>query len=674
MKKNILYLIVIIPNIVFCQFINIENGIFKKNGEPFYPKIINYSVSIKTNNNNYYLSPNDCYCKDGWWDAEEEIWYWDCCKNDPQICMKKIEDDIQNIHDWGFDAIRLSGFSVKEKEEGLVFEYSVLPINELINQHFEKLEIFLDIVKKYDLKIIIVTGGCDSLFNEYSIYLKQLAERFREDSTIMAYDLYNEPEYSDNGFYYTKFETCEMVSDWYNSIREVNQNHLVTIGLGSSLSTLNWDPYFMTVDFLSFHPYPRFSTELNFNQVLAELKWYSSVINKPWMIGETGLAGNNDIYDTTCYIDTHVPSEEDQRNYAEISINQCFDCGGIAYSWWQYQDVFWGREDTCFDNTIGLKYRDENALNQSGKEKLIVTDNIFKNYMYNFNPNNCEIDQEVYFNPNGYNGYHVKGYVLDEYSNPIKDAVILAQSGFTGEFSVSHSDENGYFDIYSQHKDAIIYKIRISYPGYSVYQTEGYSSVDTSEIIEAKLINYRYNDYEEYSESIIQNGQSKIVFADNSITTHNVKVNNGGKLSLYADEKININQNFTVDSGAYFTAKVGTFQKCNTFANNEKNILSEYKIQKQIVKLSEIGQKKLQDIGANFEVYPNPTSRFLYFKPYNIVKKIYIIDIEGRTLFELNLLHKKNCYTLDFQDYKKGMYIVTFITENGTYRKKIILK
>jgi hypothetical protein len=88
-----------------------------------------------------------------------------------------------------------------------------------------------------------------------------------------------------------------------------------------------WDPNILDVDFISFHPY-----EYQPEQVRNELRWYGEHVDKPWIIGETSLPADNDSVPYT-----------DQLEFARKTLAQARACGAVGYTWWQFQDVGWGR-------------------------------------------------------------------------------------------------------------------------------------------------------------------------------------------------------------------------------------------------------------------------------------------------------------------------------------------
>jgi len=77
----------------------------------------------------------------------------------------------------------------------------------------------------------------------------------------------------------------------------------------------------------------------------------------------------------------------------------------------------------------------------------------------------------------------------------------------------------------------------------------------------------------------------------------------------------------------------------------------------------------LESEKSNLEIYPNPTSDFIYIK--NIEKKnIKIYDISGRILDEIFVENQK----IDFSNFKAGIYFISVETENGIKTQKIIIE
>ena len=136
------------------------------------------------------------------------------------------------------------------------------------------------------LKVILLTGkagNTTTTFHDlYGDYLGRLAKKLKNNTTLMAYDLYNEPA----NMSLSKEIICNSVNNWYTIIKTNDPNHMVTIGLQNALDVFSWDPGLLSVDFLSFHLYPFPSTNdthLIFDprkRVFSDIKWISNIANK----------------------------------------------------------------------------------------------------------------------------------------------------------------------------------------------------------------------------------------------------------------------------------------------------------------------------------------------------------------------------------------------------------
>lgn len=82
------------------------------------------------------------------------------------------------------------------------------------------------------------------------------------------------------------------------------------------------------------------------------------------------------------------------------------------------------------------------------------------------------------------------------------------------------------------------------------------------------------------------------------------------------------------------------------------------------------------DVEVGLDVYPNPTSDILNVEQHtNKFQDIIvrIISNNGVVVLEKELKSKK-IYQFDMSSYPKGLYIVESLTEEGTFKKKIVLK
>ena len=155
------------------------------------------------------------------------------------------EADFQLIKDTGLNTIRLPMYYrnfMEGPDEALTMREDA----------FEKLDYFLELAKKYDLKVIVdmhgVVGGqsgyehCgtrDMDFWENETYIQSMCDLWRNiasyyvterpdlASTILAYDLVNEPtKRTDIGTGPLQWQVMDRL---YDAIREVDQHHVISI-------------------------------------------------------------------------------------------------------------------------------------------------------------------------------------------------------------------------------------------------------------------------------------------------------------------------------------------------------------------------------------------------------------------------------------------------------------
>jgi hypothetical protein len=239
-------------------FIYVNDGKFMYQCNELYPEAVNYRVDIKYDSvsDDFYISPESQYCP---WITEYNC--FDC--GNPDNCIEKIHNDMEGIYNMGFNTVRVCGFTVKQSEdyENIASEYTD-PLQSPYTTHFDLIEQFTDIASEHSLKVILLTAGhkVDGVKLKYGSYLEELAQRFKYNHTIFAYDIYNEPSVARHHTSSTpdnKNYVFDMFSNWYDNIRNNTANQLVTVGAFSEDAIVQWDPAVMKVDFMSFHTYPR---------------------------------------------------------------------------------------------------------------------------------------------------------------------------------------------------------------------------------------------------------------------------------------------------------------------------------------------------------------------------------------------------------------------------------
>lgn len=154
------------------------------------------------------------------------------------------EEDFVNIKNIGMNTIRLPMWYrtfMEGPDDNLVMKEDA----------FELVDWFLEMAKKYDLKVILdmhgVVGGQsghehsgtrDRDFWTTEIYINQMCELWKNIAshyknersdladTILAYDLVNEPAYQGH---YTEKLQWDVMDRLYDSIREVDKDHVISI-------------------------------------------------------------------------------------------------------------------------------------------------------------------------------------------------------------------------------------------------------------------------------------------------------------------------------------------------------------------------------------------------------------------------------------------------------------
>jgi hypothetical protein len=388
------------------NYVSIENKRFSLNGKYFYPIAVNYVATLLTDGNNYWASTS--------WD------YYTTGAVQPIIkdsSLLRLKADMQLIKQMGFNTVRIVGIgeeSVNNNEISVravgnnFIKNVILKDDESYKKYFDALEEMLKIVDKEGLKVILLLriNKPDAFIEKH---LRKLVFRFRNNTTIMAYDLFNEPLYFDEPIR-TKEEIYEMTRRWHKSIKLNAPNHLVTIGLASLREVFEWDPNIIDVDFVSFHPY-----EYEPEQVRNELAWYGRYVQKPWMIEETAIPADNDSV-----------SYEEQKKFAHKTLKQAYNCGALGYTWWQYKDVHW---EDYFSSYLGV-------INRTGetktiKDNLIVQGTVkpMAEEIKKFDPtakkDSCLCLTNYYNYSNG-KACRIKGRLIDENDDPIEGGVILA--------------------------------------------------------------------------------------------------------------------------------------------------------------------------------------------------------------------------------------------------------
>ncbi|MBE5819173.1 MAG: glycoside hydrolase family 5 protein [Clostridiales bacterium] len=268
------------------------------------------------------------------------------------------EADFELLKDTGINTIRLPVYYrtfMEGSDDALVMREDA----------FEKLDYFLDLAKKYDLKVIIdmhgVVGGQsgyehsgtrDAEFWDNETYINSMCELWRNialhyindrpdlASTILAYDLVNEPIISTALSMGSK--QWKGLDKLYDAIREVDDHHVISIESVwypvslPSPGKFDWENVLYQYHFYNWNPDSLLTNELFYRVILS---LYSlSDYDVPKFVGEFNFFGNEEAWD----------------EYLEL-----YDSLGWGWTVWSYKVVSVG----WWDSSWGLAVRKLNLQN-----------------------------------------------------------------------------------------------------------------------------------------------------------------------------------------------------------------------------------------------------------------------------------------------------------------------
>jgi len=495
------------------SFIYMENEKFFQGCEEFYPMIMNYSISYEDSAGSLRITSPMNQC--------EKIQGCNSCGVSRQDYRDKIASHLETIAVMGFNTLRIVGLTVRYDDQkdsegdftgnlisNSYYEFGKSGPNKLHCHKYNKKGISLndmndfkrqgdlfaqlfDIIREENipLKVILVTGGhgIEMRSETYRDYLKYLADRFSGEPILFAYDLYNEPQYSEkvDPRATNKYDRANWFNGWYKVIKEKAPWHFVTYGPVLT-DIFGWDPEVMPCDFFAYHIYspPRkncnWSYDTAFISYKVNLKYASENFSKPWILGETGLSGINPEVYANYKINPVVSSEEEQRAFMESSLKYVKWYGIGGYALWMFKDVIWSFKN--MDTKVAkqyfmgvVHYRENNDWKPAAYE------------FAKFDPTKTCSDcthplPDHYYNSYFYPYTLVEGSVFSRHSDrdrsaiPFKDALIRVTIGKSGTKDFNHpfltfSDARGRFTIRSLYKDndMVVKQIRISAPSMSQY-------------------------------------------------------------------------------------------------------------------------------------------------------------------------------------------------------------
>jgi hypothetical protein len=432
--------------------ITISQGKFVSEGKPWFALTANYQVDVFTDDETtYWVGPHHGYNSNN----------QRCCNNQLDARMA-LFSDFAHIKDMGFNTIRICGLELKAGsssadkklwlncKKGASLENVMLLSSKKNNKILASMaKIIVEEAQDAGLQIIFLTGAANlqrnKIQDKYNEWLEILCDSLKKTAPIFAIDIYNEPIYSSSSKL-NKNELYTITKKWTNTIKSKLPKTLTTIGLIGPEDVGGWDPEVITIDFVSYHLYPRGN---DFEYVVATMHWISQTSKKPWMIGETGYSGTDDS------TQTHRQGDAaEQYKYAEYTLNRSQCEGAQGYSWWVYHDVFWGN---AVDN-MGL-------IDHNGKEKPIVS--LFKSFDYTKPTKPCPLPDDLHYYRMEYSDFVITGIVEDESGKPLVNAVVCGWDADWKNFRWTVTQKNG---SYSLGSNTPIKFLKISALGYSFYK------------------------------------------------------------------------------------------------------------------------------------------------------------------------------------------------------------
>ena len=464
-RINILILLIFLSFTGTAQYVTVNSscGFADGSGNPYRPLVCNYGIQfLQDDVGNWFISPEQGYSRN--WSTPDSKFMFDPISGDHvnspsnvSLSESKLPADLARIKGLGFTEIRLSGMGINITSGGV----ATYPTGSQTT-YFTLLDHFMSQASTAGIRVIFILGGGNNTFSNnaaYKSFMNTIAAHYATNTSLMGYDLYNEPEYTLwQSIPNDKYNITKMVTEWNNAIKKFDPNHLTTIGLVSPRSVSEFDPVVLPLDFVSFHFYPLSNhydvTDAN-SLMDTYYYWLSRTMTVPWIIGETGYAGTDtpnggepSIYGTAA----------DQSSFAVHTLQQSVNCGCKGYSWWKYQQTTWGMAN---EDYLGLY--DSYTGSADGGPKAATT--AFAAYSGLIQTtSSCSQPGNYYTALNG-TSYMNQGYVKDQNGNPIVNAVITGKENSTNTDYTSFTDATGHFAISSGGNT--FYRITVSYPGYS---------------------------------------------------------------------------------------------------------------------------------------------------------------------------------------------------------------
>jgi hypothetical protein len=417
------------------SYVSIVDGRFSLNGKAYFPKVINFPVTLRQKDSLLWPSVYIGYMPGNRFTHE-----------DPQRSARELKAYLEVIAESGFNALRIVGigeaevadrmtgrvhFKVSRGDDHNARLYLRTPLEQ--ERYFSAIRSLIKAVESAGLHVIFTTRNFQEA-PETEEHLARLCAKMKNERSILAFDFFNEPLYFDSLAREDKSPVYYITKKWHEIVKRNSPHHLSTIGLACQRELFEWDPNLMQVDFISFHPY-----EYEPDQVRNELYWYKRFVNKPWIIGETGIPAEND----------SVPYMN-QVLFARKTLQRNIDCGGMGYSWWQFKDVDWG---DYHQNYLGVFNGNSFTTNRNGdtipgSAKPVVQEIAAFDPMGKRQACDCLSN---YYNFGSHTAFRITGKLLDEDGNPLEGGGALAWDQWWINHHFTTTKPDGSFELYSEY-------------------------------------------------------------------------------------------------------------------------------------------------------------------------------------------------------------------------------
>ncbi|PCI93425.1 MAG: hypothetical protein COB15_16450 [Flavobacteriales bacterium] len=678
------------------NFITLDCKTFKDGGADFYPMVMNYSVGIMLKpDGDMIIHPRHGFHKE-WFNSPFSPTSIPFTPNSPVTSypygdtnaegIAAIREHFETIVEMGFNTIRLTGLSGYDDTLNSGVMNSVYGIDltdyTKVTEVINLLHLVLNEADTAGLRVIfLITGTEDPNSIQNSLnYYNWVEDGLKDRTALMAYDFYNEPLYSDHGDW-EKWETKDFIERYYNEIKGVSSNHLTTIGVHGFKDVFEWDPDLMKVDFLSFHFYP-FQEHItgdidpDFKKYRYQLNWIKNAITTPWIIGETGFTttGQGNCND-------RMGTNVQQMEFAQKSLTWAKESGASGYSWWVYQDQarikqfttgcepkmdFYGlldHEGSISGNTItpgGYKTHYSSMPYKAHWDSLNP---------YNYNPTDVAFEPgDDYYDYYGldFGTHYLNGSVVDQFGDPIKDAVIKIKNVTT---YLTFSKPDGTFVLPTANTNVCNggpYELLISAvkcEKKTIIIDNNCTTINSiTNNIGTVTLNYIVTNEGQINSGTLAAGA--IQYTDLAVMElDDVELPSGYTTEFIAEKRIHLLPDFKAYDGAISHLYLDVLHCPTNSSSNYDGVMPEQRI----------GETKQDEVIVVNDVliYPNPSKGIFNIEVLDgNDASIEIYNLQGQKVVEFFKLASKS--KIDLSNQPDGIYLVRVISEDNVVVERII--